>query len=119
MSLLSRRSLYVICFACLIGLAFPRAYAAEISGTIRDNVGATQPKAIVILHRQDQKLDRKSKTAADGRYTFSDLQAGEYELSVASTCFKTIQKRVVLKPAASIMLDFGLVLRNRRCAGID
>ena len=95
------------------------AFAAEIRGTVTDNASATQPEVTLTLRREDGKVERVMKTHEDGRYEFSDLSAGRYELRVFCTFFKPVKKRFLLEANSQATMDFKLELADQHCRGID
>jgi len=113
------KPLLSVLLVLLVNFLASSIFAAELNGTVRDHVGATQPKATVILLGQNAKLERRFKTAADGHYTFTAVPTDRYEVMVRSTCFRMAKKRVRLQQHSRVTLDFALELQNSHCSGID
>jgi hypothetical protein len=102
-----------------IVIAVPLASSAELSGTIVDYAGATQPHAQVMLRGVGKAARQTQLTAADGQFRFTDLASGKYELKVSSSCHKTYKKQLMLEADSRLKLDIALKLGNRRCVGTD
>jgi hypothetical protein len=105
--------------ALFVALCSFLAFGAEIRGTVTDDAGATQPEVTLSLRREEGKAERLMKTHTDGRYEFSDLSPGHYELRLSCKCFKTVKKRFFLEENSQATMDFKLDLAEQRCRGID
>lgn len=60
---------------------------AVLSGVVNDPKGAAIPNAIVVLHDTSNTVSRKATTNSSGRYTLTDVPAGQYELDTAAPGF--------------------------------
>ena len=74
--------------AMLMGGAFPASVLAQgltgqISGTVTDAGGGVMPGATVSIKNAGTNQVRESVTGADGAFTFPDLLAGNYDITVA------------------------------------
>src|ERR1700691_1685817 len=54
-----------------------------INGTVRDSSGGVIPDATVILHNRGTNLDRNAATNSAGFYALTNIQPGEYDLTVS------------------------------------
>ena len=69
----------------------PTAGLAALSGRVlRRDTGAVVKRAMVRLAGQDTRDRRTVQTDDDGRYEFSDLQAGRYTVTVSKAGFITL-----------------------------
>src|SRR5579883_1717483 len=67
--------------------ASAQATGGTISGLVTDQTGATIPQAAVSVRNLETNLARSAKTEADGRFHFSGLLVGPYELTVDAAGF--------------------------------
>jgi iron complex outermembrane recepter protein len=66
--------------------------APEVSGTVVDSAGAPVAEARVTLI----ELRRTTTTAAEGRFTFSEVPPGQYRLSISAIGFAPVVERLVV-----------------------
>jgi hypothetical protein len=89
-----QRSLLSAGLALLLGGATGAAWAqsgtAAISGVVTDATGATVPGAAATITNASAGISRSTITGASGRYQFSGLPPGEYELTVSLTGFSSV-----------------------------
>jgi hypothetical protein len=91
--------------------AFPQAFTSSLTGLITDPSGGAVPNATVRLKNTATSEERASASSADGRYTFSQLLPGEYELAAEAPGFKAhAQKGILLKALQSAAVDVTLQL---------
>ena len=100
----------LLSFQCISLQAFAQtATTTSISGLVSDPQGAVVPNATVVLKDKAKGQERTATTNDEGRYVFSNLEAGVYELTVSVTGFKkaalTELKADVTKPVTQ---DFRL-----------
>ena len=85
----------VLLFAVL-GLLLPATARGQaggaINGTVRDSSGGVIPDATVVLHNRGTNLDRNASTNSAGFYALTNIQPGEYDLTVSKDGFKTSQR---------------------------
>jgi hypothetical protein len=107
--------------ACLfvISIATIPARCAEVAGTVRDHVGATQPRARVLLLKRDRSVKVSRETGTDGQFRFADLTPGEYQIKVSSRCFQTFSRYLRLDARSQVDLEINLKLADKGCVGID
>ena len=63
---------------------------ATLSGTVRDDSGAVVADVAVTLRNPATGRSRNTKTDDEGRYSFSNMEPGAYELRAARNGFKTV-----------------------------
>src|SRR4029450_10256775 len=69
----------------------------QITGTVTDSGGGVMPGATVSIKNGGPKQVREWVAGTDGAFTFPDLLAGTYDITVAVEGFKTYeQKGIVL-----------------------
>ncbi len=92
----------------LPGIARGQAGGA-INGTVRDSSGGVIPDANVVLHNRGTKLDRNAATNSAGFYALTNIQPGEYDLTVSKDGFKTSQRTdVTVDVNQTATLDYTL-----------
>ena len=93
----------------------PTAGLAALSGRVlRGDTGAVVKRAMVRLAGQDTRDRRTVQTDDNGRYQFTDLQAGRYTVTVSKAGFITLAygQKHPRQPALPIQVDAGRELRN-------
>jgi len=68
--------------------ATAQIFTAGVSGLTTDPGGAAIPNANVTARNTGNSEARQTRTSSDGRYTFSQLAPGNYEITVESTGFR-------------------------------
>lgn len=79
---------------------------ATLQGQIAAAGGAPLAGASVTLTRDELRVQHT--TDAQGKYTFSDLEPGEYRLEIAAEGFQPSERSVVLQPGAAPELSVPL-----------
>src|SRR6185369_3468142 len=79
--------LTVLC--CVSITANAQSDRGSIVGTIKDPNGAVVSKAKVTVTSLDSGEVREVETSDEGNYTFAELKAAPYKISVQATGFKT------------------------------
>lgn len=88
---------------------FGQAFTGNLTGLITDPAGGVIPGAMVKLRNASTSEERQTQTGAEGRYTFSQLLPGIYELTANATGFKTfIQRNITLLANQSAELNLSL-----------
>jgi hypothetical protein len=95
--------LFVATIALLLFLVnlpcFGQAFTANLTGVLADPTSSVIPGATVSLMNTATNEKRTTKTSAEGRYVFSQLLPGSYELSAEATGFKTFVRQGVVLSA--------------------
>ncbi len=78
----------------LIGLTaapplFSQAFTSNLTGLVTDPAQSAIPSAAVKLLNRSTQEARQTATSAEGRYVFSQLLPGSYEITVEAPGFKT------------------------------
>ncbi len=68
----------------------------QISGTVTDSGGGVMPGATVSIKNAGTNQVRESVTGADGTFTFPDLLAGTYDITVSVQGFKTYEQKAIV-----------------------
>jgi len=107
----------VVCILLLTLQALPslkaqaQAFSASLSGTVYDSSGAAVPNAKLTLSSPTQGVERAFTTGQDGRYTFTLVPPGTYDLAVRGPGFKTYsQEGIGLEVGQSATQDVTLQL---------
>lgn len=108
---LLRNSLHVLCIAAVCFLTPIANAVSNVSwnGILVDSVGKPVPQAIIKLRSSASRRDRIATTAADGRFCFAELVAGEYEVS-ATVANRTWNAENRLEVREGAALKMGLQL---------
>ena len=77
-------------------LAQQTVTSATLGGRVEDSAGAAVPGALVTISNLDTNQTQTATSDAEGRYRFSYLPAGPYELSVEHAGFDTLRQRLTL-----------------------
>jgi hypothetical protein len=80
---------YMLAWASLTWGQF--AQRGGIDGFVQDPSGAVLPGAKVQLINVTEKLSRETDTSQTGQYSFTELAAGQYQLTVTAAGFQSIQ----------------------------
>ena len=112
-SLFARRNLFAfLCgFLALLvvaGSAWGQA-TARLTGTVKDQSGATVASATVTLTNQGTNMSRTTKSDSEGNYLFSLVDVGNYQLTVEHAGFKrNVQSGITLEVNQNGRLDVAL-----------
>jgi Carboxypeptidase regulatory-like domain len=83
----------------------------SISGTVVDRTGAVVAGARVRFARQDQSQNREAPSGDNGQFSFSNLAAGPFQLTVMSAGFETQTFTGTLHPGETFIVPaFALVV---------
>ncbi len=86
-----------------------QTFSASLTGAVTDPQGAAIPNASVELKNTATNDLRQTTTGTDGRYIFSQLLPGKYDLTAKADGFKTFLHRgVTLLASRAATLDFPL-----------
>ena len=84
----------LVVFACSISI-FSQASSGTIFGTVTDQNNAVVPGATVAVKNPSTGFTRSATTDESGRYRFTNLPTGQYEVSVEASGFKKYQRNTV------------------------
>jgi hypothetical protein len=94
--------------ALAVGL-YAQTSTATLSGTVHDPSDAVVTRAVVTLINSSTGTSRRTESDGQGRYSFSNVEPGRYDLSIEHPGFKkTVQKEVLLTVGGSAVLDVTL-----------
>lgn len=96
-------------------LASATLSAATITGSLFDTTGVPIPDAKLVLHSADTSADLNGTSAADGKFSFTDLAAGQYILSVEKPGFVELLREFTVKQDATV--ERGLVMQIKESNG--
>ena len=94
--------------AGVVLLAAPAAQAqpaGAVEGTVADEGGGAPLAAAVV---RIEELGRSATTGSDGRFSFDDVPAGDYRLTVTRQGFAPLTSRITVTAGAPIRLDLRL-----------
>ena len=97
--------------ACILlpVLSLAQTFTANLTGLVTDPAGAAIPDAGLRLENQETRDRREVKTGPEGRFTFSQLPPGVYDLQAEATGFKTyVQRGINLIAGQSAAVNFGM-----------
>jgi hypothetical protein len=79
--------------AAIASNCFGQAFTANLTGVVTDPKGAAIPNVSVKVVNVGNNETREVKTSGDGRYMFSQIAPGTYNLTAEQTGFKTFIRR--------------------------
>lgn len=83
-----------------------QAFNASLGGTVLDSSGAVMPGVDITLTNVGQRFSRKYTTSADGRYFFSLMPPGAYNLTAEKTGFRPYtQSGITLGLGQAVSMD--------------
>ena len=97
---LARCATMLVMFAFVFLSASLSAQTASIEGRVTDPQGGAIVDAIVTLNVSAPASQRTARTGADGRFTFTNVQAGPYTLRVEAPNFEPATQNVTLGNSA-------------------
>ena len=90
---------------------FGQAFTANLTGLVMDPNQSSIPGASVKIRNTTTGESRSATTGSEGRYTFSQLLPGTYEISVEAKGFKTaVQRDVTLLANQSAEVNISMQL---------
>ena len=94
---LKRRMVTAFAMLLLLGGCLPATLDAQvlyggIVGTVKDSSGAAVPGATVTITNKGTALERTAVTSAEGVYSFTNVQAGSYDVKASLQGFKEFVK---------------------------
>lgn len=84
-------------------------FTANLTGLVTDSTGGAIPAVTVKVTNLATNEARQSVAGSEGRYTFSQLLPGAYELRAEAAGFKAfVQRGITLRASQSAAFDFSL-----------
>ncbi len=104
--------LLVVCLTCISIPAIAQT-TGSMSGQIKDEKGAVLPNATVTLRDLSTNTGRTTQTDDEGRYRFSNVAVGSYEISVEAANFaKHVQTGVSVSLNQDAVVDIAMTLKG-------
>ena len=91
------------------GAAYAQVLYGSLTGNVTDQKGAAVPGAKVEVTNTRTGLVKTVNTDERGGYDFSDLQVGNYKVTIALTSFKALREASTSRPIRS----FALMLNSK------
>src|ERR1041384_4318096 len=101
LSILHKLVLYVLFVTILTTAAWPQASNGTVSGTVRDQTGATIPGASVSLTNTGTNITSKTVTNENGFYRFPGINAGAYTLSAEYSGMQKFERALTVQSQES------------------
>jgi hypothetical protein len=96
---------------CAAVSAFGQANFAELSGTVRDATGGVLQKVSITATQQATGTKRTTETDEAGRYFFTRLAPGQYELTARLEGFRTERRQGIrLSVGRDALLDLSMAI---------
>ena len=99
---------------CASALAQETVDSASISGRVMDPQGATVPGATVVATHVETRASRQALTDDEGRFRFTYLKVGRYEIRVSLAGFAETSRTLTVTAGSAFELPVSLTL-----AGLD
>jgi len=93
-SLVAQRICPVVLVLWLCSFAVHAAAATGLMGSVTDPQGQLVPDATIRLLRRADSTRRETKTDAQGRFSFTNLDGGEYRLTAESPGFAILTQTI-------------------------
>lgn len=110
-----RKTLLLVLLASLLLVAhvFGQTTTATLSGVIHDASGAVVPNAKITVKNTQTGATRDILSDSVGRYSFTNLGPGQYEVRAELAGFRTaVQSGVVLAVGGAVALDLTIQVGN-------
>ncbi|HSU60765.1 MAG TPA: M56 family metallopeptidase [Bryobacteraceae bacterium] len=95
-------------------LASATLSAATISGSLFDPTGVAIPDAKIVLHSAETSADLDATSGSDGKFSFSDLGAGQYILRVEKPGFADLLREFTVKQDSDIERGLQMQIGERQ-----
>src|SRR5579863_171864 len=93
-------------------LIWAQAETGQVAGTITDPSGAVVSSAAVKIANVATGAERNSSSNGAGLFTVTNLEPGDYTITVSSAGFSTLSQRFTLTVGQKIGLDLKLQVGN-------
>ena len=100
-------------FALLLFAVHPASaqkITGDLNGTVTDASGAAVPNAKVVAENLGTKAVREASTTETGAYRITELQPGQYKLTVTAQGFKTFTREAQVATGQITTSDFALAV---------
>ncbi len=99
----------VVCLVITSASASAQVDTGTILGTVKDTTGAVVPRARVVLTNKGTGITQTAETGEDGRYIFTPIKIGAYQVDVEAAGFKkALRSRIELNIQEQAVVDFNL-----------
>jgi hypothetical protein len=102
--------LFVMALACSSVAVFAQSPTGVIEGIVTDASGAVVPSATVTITNKATGITRDVSANAQGLYSAPALNAGDYEIKVAKTGFKTVVQATNVAAGGDVQINFALAV---------
>jgi hypothetical protein len=104
-------------FSPVAASVFAQAVTTRLDGTVKDPTGAIVPGAKITLTDVGTKIERTTTSNADGFFVFSDVVAGNYNLTAELEGFKkavvqSIKVDVGIPATVNVTLEVGQIVET-------
>jgi hypothetical protein len=104
----------LVVFICIVidqPRCFGQAFSANLTGLVTDPAGASVPGITIKVLNTATREERQTKAGSEGRYSFSQLVPGTYELTAGAPGFQTfVERNITLVANQSAALNITLQL---------
>jgi carboxypeptidase family protein len=97
---------------CAVARAQETVDSASVSGRVSDPQGAVVPGASVTIRQIDTNVSKESVTDSDGRFRFTYLKVGRYDLTVALEGFAEFHRSLTVSAGSAFELPVQLALAS-------
>jgi hypothetical protein len=94
----------LLCMLVAPQRSWAQVASGTITGTVRDNSGASIPNATVTVRENETSLVRSATSSHSGDYNITDLPIGTYTVETTATGFRKVTQ-------TGIVLDVGRILQ--------
>ena len=94
----------------LCALLEAQAPTGTIAGRVSDPTGAAIPRIPVVISKKEEGFERSAETTAEGEYSASALEVGNYEVTVEAPGFKRLLRAAVVEAGSTTKVDLVLSL---------
>ncbi len=108
MSRITSTRMLLVLFLVSSSVAYAQLPTGVIEGTITDASGAIVPNASITITNKATGVARDLKANSGGLYSAPALNAGDYEVKVELTGFKTVVQSATVTAGGDVMLNFTL-----------
>src|SRR5437762_12179265 len=97
--------MHQLIFATLLSFAlatpvFAQTQDGSVTGSVRDEQGATVPGSLVEIQGSDATF--RFTTDTDGAFRFLNLQPGRYRVSASLSGFRTAQREIIVATGRNV-----------------